>query len=239
MTGVSQGADPSSERAPTSPAPTNLAATKWGDREGRRRDILDAARLQIAEGGYLALNMRAIARGAGVSPGTLYQYFSTKEEIFATLYAEAIEAYNARIAPICAAATDLESFLVDIAAAYLDLYANYGRYFTLWTALLAETHAAAKDEDPQLPVELARQLRHATFAGFDLLVSTLRRLAPRGEGEAGRFIDEPIAVTLLWTVLNGLGDHLTSERRHLTPFTRDALISFSARTLAAGLLARA
>jgi hypothetical protein len=36
-------------------------------------------------------------------------------------------------------------------------------------------------------------------------------------------------------VLNGLGDHLNSERRHLTPFGRDELVSFAARTLAAGL----
>ena len=111
--------------AATSPTAAKTP-TKWGDREGRRRDILDAAQAQMAEGGYLALNMRDIARGAGVSPGTLYQYFSTKEEIFATLYAAAIEAHNARIEPICEQAREHETFLADIADAYLDLYASYG-----------------------------------------------------------------------------------------------------------------
>ena len=213
--------------------PTNApprAPTKWGDREGRRRDILDAAQVQMAEGGYLALNMRDIARGAGVSPGTLYQYFSTKEEIFATLYAAAIEAHNARIAPICQQATDLEAFLGDIAVAYLDLYSTYGRYFTLWSALVTE----GGSEDASLPVDLARQLRHATFAGTDLMVSTMRRVA--GPASPPRMIDQPLALTLLWTMLNGIGDHLTSERRHLTPFSGDQLIAFTARTLAAGLL---
>ena len=85
----------------TSAGSLRSSKTRWGDREGRRRDILDAAREQMAEGGYLALNMRDLARRASVSPGTLYQYFSTKEEIFATLYAEAIEAHNAQLAPIC------------------------------------------------------------------------------------------------------------------------------------------
>ena len=46
-------------------------ATKWGDREQRRIDILDAARALIADRGYLALNMRDLAAGAGVSPATL------------------------------------------------------------------------------------------------------------------------------------------------------------------------
>jgi AcrR family transcriptional regulator len=202
--------------------------TKWGDREGRRRDILDAARAQMATGGYLALNVRDIARGAGVSPGTLYQYFSTKEEIFATLYAEAITAHNQRIAPICARADDLEQFLVDVASAYLDLYAAYGRYFTMWRAVI---DAGSSDAFPR---ELGGALRVATLEQADLLRATLRRLAGPGTGR-DRPVDEAIAVTFFWTVLNGLGDHVTSERRHLTPFGRDELVAFAARTLAAGL----
>ena len=224
----------------TSPTSAGTAPkTRWGDREGRRRDILDAARGQMADGGYLALNMREIARGAGVSPGTLYQYFSTKEEIFATLYAEAITAHNERVAPLCADATDLERFLADIARAYLDLYAAYGRYFTMWRAVIDTGSGDA------FPRALGRALRTATLEQAELLRTTLHRLAgpdagPDADpGAARRLLDEPVAVTFLWTVLNGLGDHITSERRHLTPFAPDELVTFAARTLAAGLLAPA
>ena len=214
----------------TSPTAAGTAPkTRWGDREGRRRDILDVARSQMAAGGYLALNMREIARGAGVSPGTLYQYFSTKEEIFATLYAEAITAHNERIAPICAAADDLEQFLVDVASAYLDLYAAYGRYFTMWHAVID----SGRDES-SFPRELGRALRDATLEQADILRTTLRRLAGT-RSRRSRPVDDPVAVTFLWAVLNGLGDHVTSERRHLTPFGRDELVAFAARTLAAGL----
>src|SRR5262249_35355569 len=55
--------------------------TKWGDREQRRADILDAARAHIASAGYLSLNMRDLAANAGVSPGTLYSSFPTKEAL--------------------------------------------------------------------------------------------------------------------------------------------------------------
>ena len=213
--------------ATDTPAPK----TKWGDREGRRRDILDAARAQMASGGYLALNMREIARGAAVSPGTLYQYFSTKEEIFATLYAEAITAHNARIAPLCADADDLERFLTEVATAYLDLYGAYGRYFTMWRSVID-----AGPPDSTFPRDLRRALRTATLAQADLLQTTLHRLAGPG---TRRLVDEPVSVTFLWTVLNGLGDHTTSERRHLTPFRPDEVVAFAARTLAAGLLAPA
>ena len=209
--------------------PSKQAPTKWGDREGRRRDILDAARVQMSDGGYVELNMRDIARGAGVSPGTLYQYFSTKEEIFATLYAEAIEAHTARLAPICDAADDLEPFIVEVATAYLDLYESYGQYFTTWSAVMSESDP----EDSPLPRELSLQLRAVTFDQAVLLVTTMRRIAA---GRGRRLVDEPLAMPMLWAVLNGLADHVTSERHKLTRFSIDELIAFTARTLAAGLV---
>jgi AcrR family transcriptional regulator len=206
--------------------------TRWGDREGRRRDILDAAREQMAAGGYLALNMRDIARRASVSPGTLYQYFSTKEEIFATLYAEAIEAHNLDLAEICADASDLESLLVDVANSYLDQYAAYGRYFTMWAALRTEDAS----HDPALPRELALALRHAAFTQGELIIGGIRRVAGSGRG---RLLDQPVAMTFVWSALNGLGDHVTSDRRHMTPFSDPELVAFAARALAAGLVAPA
>jgi AcrR family transcriptional regulator len=216
----------------TSTTTANASKTRWGDREGRRRDILDAARAQMAQGGYLALNMRDLARRASVSPGTLYQYFSTKEEIFATLYAEAIDAHNRQLAPMCADADDLESLIVDVATAYLDQYAAYGRYFTMWAALRDDDAA----RDAPLPRDLAESLRVAAITQGELVIGGLRRVAPGGPG---RLLDQPVAMTFVWSVLNGLGDHLTSDRRHVTPFSERELITFAARTLAAGLVAPA
>lgn len=202
--------------------------TRWGDREGRRRDILAAAREQVEGDGYLALNMRTIAAAAGVSPGTLYSYFATKEEIFATLYAQAIEAHNERIAPICARVGGLVPLLTDLTAAYVELYAAYGRHFTLWSALQAESTAA----DAPLPPELAQALRQATFEQGELVRAALVQAAAHDHLE---LVDETKGLTLLWAVLNGVSDHLTSDRRHLTPLGADELIGFTATTLAAGL----
>jgi len=189
----------------------------------------------MAEGGYLALNMRDLARRAGVSPGTLYSYFATKEEIFATLYAEAIVAHNARLAPICEGAVALEPFLVDLITAYLDLYQGYGRYFTMWTALGADRAAGDPPADAALPRDLAVALRAATFEQGELTLSTVRRVAGRARGGA-RLVDQPEVITFVWTMLNGIADHVTSERHLLSPLTADELIAFAARTLAAGLL---
>ncbi|MBI2706506.1 MAG: TetR/AcrR family transcriptional regulator [Actinobacteria bacterium] len=228
MAAKSAPARPRARQRTTKPPKAGPSATKWGDREGRRRDILAAARGQMAEGGYLALSMRDIARGAGVSPGTLYSYFATKEEIFATLYAEAIEAHNQRIEPICAGASDVEALLLALATAYLDLYVAYGRYFTLWSALVAE----GTGPDSPLPVELVKALRSATFRQGDLVRTSLERVAASQDLE---LVDPPKVLPFLWSVLNGIGDHVTSERRHLSRFTTDELIAYAVQTVAAGI----
>jgi AcrR family transcriptional regulator len=56
------------------------------DKSFRRIQILDAAEKYFQEVGYEAFSMASLARMAGVAKGTLYLYFTTREEVFLTLY---------------------------------------------------------------------------------------------------------------------------------------------------------
>ena len=51
----------------------------------RRRAILDAARRVFTRQGYTATRMIDVAVDAKVGKGTLYEYFSSKEDLFSTL----------------------------------------------------------------------------------------------------------------------------------------------------------
>jgi AcrR family transcriptional regulator len=53
-----------------------------------RQNLLDAALTQFADSGFLATSVDDIARAAGVSRATLYQYFSSLEEIVVELLEE-------------------------------------------------------------------------------------------------------------------------------------------------------
>ncbi len=53
-----------------------------------RRSILDAAYNLFIRQGYAATSMRQIADGAGMVPGSLYNHFSSKEEIFRAILME-------------------------------------------------------------------------------------------------------------------------------------------------------
>src|SRR5262245_12682919 len=54
----------------------------------KRRQILEGARRMFLAQGFDAASMGAIARQAGVSKGTLYVYFKSKEELFEAIVEE-------------------------------------------------------------------------------------------------------------------------------------------------------
>jgi AcrR family transcriptional regulator len=201
--------------------------TRWGDREQRRIDILDAARTRIAERGYLSLNMRDLAAGAGLSPATLYSYFATKEELYATLYTEAIRAHTEAFRPVAAAGHDLETLLAHIIEVHVELYRTYGRHFTLWSALRRPT-----DQASRVPREVVAELRAATADHSRAQIAAIRAAAEL----SGRcLLDDRRMPSYLWSTLNGLADHVTSERRTFDSFPPEQLVEFAARRLAAAI----
>ena len=58
------------------------------DDSAKRRQIIDGARTVFLADGFDGASMNEIARVAGVSKGTLYVYFASKDELFAALIRE-------------------------------------------------------------------------------------------------------------------------------------------------------
>lgn len=79
-----------------------------GTRERRLRELaereqrfMDAAREQICDHGLLALQMAKVARSCDYATGTLYQHFSSKEDLLLAICADQAEK---RVATMCRAA---------------------------------------------------------------------------------------------------------------------------------------
>ncbi|MEM1185909.1 MAG: helix-turn-helix domain-containing protein [Planctomycetota bacterium] len=68
------------------------AARRQRELLARERLILDTARRMLAERGYLGLNMDRIAEAIEYSKGTIYQHFSSKEDLIAALCNDTAEA---------------------------------------------------------------------------------------------------------------------------------------------------
>ena len=83
----------------------------------RREHILDAAEQCFARSGFHATSMQHICREAAVSPGALYVYFSSKEDLIAGLAERNRQEFQARFAQL-AEAPDFFSALQAIGNAY-------------------------------------------------------------------------------------------------------------------------
>lgn len=174
------------------------------DREQRRRDLGDAVWRVIVRDGVNGASVRAVAREAGVSPGSLRHYFATQAELIAFAMRQVDARVRARIARIDAEGTPAEAVL-RYCVEVLPLDDERRTEAEVWLAL-----TGAGLSDPVL-----RQVRDETDAGMQELCSSLMQsmvhagllAADRGEVEASR----------LWALLDGLAIQLLLSPARTTP----------------------
>jgi AcrR family transcriptional regulator len=145
--------------------------------ERRVAEVLEAAASVIAEVGYEAATMTAMAERAGASIGALYQYFPNKEAIARALRQQYGDEIEARWTPLTAQGARLSiSQLVDgVLEVIIDLMENRPAYIALMNVpknykrdpaarIRLREHFAAlfREKQPELTAEAA--LRVANVA---------------------------------------------------------------------------
>ena len=203
--------------------PLSEPRARWGDRVGRRRDILRAASELLEREGYEHFNIRSIARGAGVSAATLYSYFATKNEIFAALMVQRFSDLRVTLDALDGVSTKtVEDLLVNVVPELVDLYRHFGRNIHAWTQ--------AEDEAANTVVAAKRSFVEATEA----LDAALRRAA-RNEGiELG---DDELRMPYLWSALFGIAFQHSNNMTGTLGYGREELTRYAARSVANSLVA--
>lgn len=84
-----------------------------------REEILAAARELLLEVGPEALSLRQVARRADFSPAALYNYFASRDEIIASLFAESFEKLNSYLERV-PSDLPLKTRVIELGMAYLD-----------------------------------------------------------------------------------------------------------------------
>lgn len=74
-----------------------MAQATWRDRVTTRQRILEAAALNFVAQGYRDARLAAVARSAGVSRSTLYEYYPGKEQLLIALNHQLIEVLVAQV----------------------------------------------------------------------------------------------------------------------------------------------
>ena len=176
-----------------------VEATRWTRRkQARPGEILDAALKVFAEKGFAAARMEDIARAAGVTKGTIYLYFESKEAMFKALVREAVG--NA------------------LAAVTADVSAYEGSARTLLTMVLTTMGTILIESDkvvlPKIVIAesanfpwLAEFYRFEVIErGLGLLTSLIQRGIDRGEfrrlppEHVARVFVAPMLLSAIWRV---------------------------------------
>src|SRR5262245_34187714 len=84
----------------------------------KRRQIIEGARAVFLSQGFDAASMNDIARKAGVSKGTLYVYFKSKEDLFEAITEEQCRFQAERVFELDGADHDVEAVLRRLGGAF-------------------------------------------------------------------------------------------------------------------------
>jgi AcrR family transcriptional regulator len=158
---------------------TRRRARTDSQKEDRRRAILEAASTHFEEVGFESFSMSVLARAAGVAKGTLYLYFTTREEVLLALYMEQLcnwgERLRARLTEGMEDAEFVQCFLEtsreDPALMLLGARMESVIEHNISLEALVNAKRGIRNEVQRLAPELERCLGLSSAATYDLLGS--------------------------------------------------------------------
>jgi AcrR family transcriptional regulator len=166
------------------------------DRDAKRQTILEAATARFAEVGYEAASMDGLAAAAGVSKGSLYDYFKNKEDLFYASFewfeGQVLAASMARMQAGDSARARLINFADASVAALQD-------NVTLYPVMLEVWAAAAKSGTRERFSEAMRAL----YTDFRAQIGGLIRAA-QDSGEIDAHADAEALAGMLIGAVDGL-----------------------------------
>jgi AcrR family transcriptional regulator len=212
-----------SETERTPDEPLSREERQQHARASTRRAILDAALSLFVSDGYAQVSIRNIAAKVDYSPGAIYSYFESKDEIFFALAEEGFRLLGATQRPH----TPSDDPLDDIRAAAWRFY-EFSKVQPQYFALVFLDRRV-----PRIGREYER------FAFMSDLKSRLRAQMQRciEQGLLPASVDADVGLRLLWAPILGIAALRLSER--LAPQDADDLVLDAIDTTIAGLRAGA
>lgn len=135
--------------------------------EARRAAIIQAAEQEFALKGYASATMGAIAERAGVSVGSLYQYFPHKEGLYLALVHRGFELLDQALGPILAMPMGLEERI----RAIIDAIYAHSHHNRTMTRLY---NRFTTEGNPSLTSVVAANLETFTARHYAMLIAQAR-----------------------------------------------------------------
>ena len=169
------------------------------DREIIREKILDEALSLISEHGFASFSMRKLASRLGMTATTIYNYYSSKDELYLMILTKGFDMLYQRFAEIYCSGDDPSRKLRDMVSAYIDFGINKANYYNIMFTSDAPKYRdyIGTGIEPVAYFEKQTALKLA-----DIVSRALHDL----DRDTGRFTPEEIRyfVIRLWSTLHGI-----------------------------------
>jgi TetR/AcrR family fatty acid metabolism transcriptional regulator len=130
---------------------------RWGERE---QGIIEVATQLYLQGGYDNVSMAAVASAAGLSEGTLYNYFRDKQDLQLRVSLAAFEAHIQKAEQAVAESKSLRQGLERLIAIELSLLIEAKELFRAWMREMRGTSGYAHSEARAVLRRFSSQLIH-------------------------------------------------------------------------------
>ena len=130
---------------------------RWGERE---QGIIEVATQLYLQGGYENITMAAVASAAGLSEGTLYNYFRDKQDLQLRVSLAAFEGHTQAAETAVAESTSLREGLERLIAIELGLLIKAKELFLVWLREMRSTNGYADSEARKMLRRFSSQLIH-------------------------------------------------------------------------------
>lgn len=101
-------------------------------KEERKERVMETARKHFAKKGFMSTNINQVAKDAGISVGSMYSYFASKEDLFLTLVEECFHVLEGVLKSSYDESLDVYhciELLLEKAAFYANNYPEYNQIY--------------------------------------------------------------------------------------------------------------
>lgn len=165
--------------------------------EDRRRSILDAAEQVFGERGYAQSTMDEVATLAGISKGSVYNYFKNKQELFGHLFSRAVGMHEDESTAILQSDSPASVKVEKIVDQWFEGFSRLQRIGRLMLEFWA-TAARAEQQQGELTGMFRRMYSH--WRGQ--LAGVVEQAAKCGEFSAA--LKPQVAAALILAILDGI-----------------------------------
>jgi len=169
---------------------------KQRERERRKRQILEAAQLVFPANGFRKTTMEDVAREAELSPGTLYLYFNSKEELYASLTFGFLRRFISRLKHID---TGSEAEPLQIIKGLLDAMVDV---YEMDPAMLIHlVHLQSSETLYDIPVHLKSEFKELFRSSREAIAKVVHKAMSIGRVRAANPL---ILADILWALFSGV-----------------------------------